>query len=153
MSEIEEKIAKEIQHLKDDLFRRKKDIQDIEKLVNKEIDKEFPVDILGLSEREFKAYIQEWFSKKYPKLEFDFKFITSHRKILGKPIVLIKRLVLKLIEFYLNNIFKKQTHINQQPLVLFQNSKHNMKIISQIIEKFGDSNENLAIMIIKLKKN
>lgn len=149
---MKEKTAKEIQRLKDDIFGRKKNIYDIEKLVNKEIDKEIPVDLLGFSEKEFESYIQEWFSKKYPKLEFDFKYITSHRKILGKPIVLIKRLVLKLIEFYLNKIIKKQTHINQQPLVLFQNSKHNKEIISQIMEILGDSNENLAIMVVKLKK-
>jgi len=149
---MEDKIAKEIQRLKDDIFRRKKDIYDIEKLINKDIDKEFRVDLMELSEMEFESYIQEWFSKKYPKLEFDLKFITSHRKILGKPIVLIKRFILKLIEIYLNKIFKKQTHVNQQPLVLFQNSRQNKEIISQMLERFADSNKGLAIMIIKLKK-
>ena len=85
---MEETIVKEIQRLKKEMYKRKEEISDIKKLVNKEIDQEFYSNLSELSEKELETYIEECLSSINrnidPKPEK--KSITSHRKILGTPI-------------------------------------------------------------------
>jgi len=154
---MEETIVKEIQRLKKEMYKRKEEISDIKKLVNKEIDREFYSNLSELSEKELETYIEECLSSINrnidPKPEK--KSITSHRKILGKPIILIKRVLLKIIGFYIDLILDKQTQFNQQSVALYQalllRLRQNKERIKQIEEKVSDCEENLDIILDKLK--
>ena len=90
-------------------------------------------------------------------LKLDEKSLTSHRKILGKPIILIKRVLLRITGIYsfINPFLDKQTQFNRQSFALHQASllvprkiKNRMK---QIEEKISDCEENLIIIMEKIK--
>jgi len=163
---MEEAMTKEIQRLKKELYRKKEEIRDLKKLVNKEIDREFQSDLEELSERELETYIGECFSSMKANIDTkpDEKPITSHRKILGKPIILIKQILSRItgVNSYADLILDKQTSIldnqtefNRQSIALHQalliSFRKNRERIRQIEEKISDCEENLIIIMNKIK--
>ena len=119
---MEKTITKEMIKLKKELYKKKEEIREIKKLVNKEIDQELPFNAADSSERELETLLEDHFSfleKSIDPLP-DKTSLTSHRKIIGKPIIWIKRIFLKITSVYISLILDKQKKFNQQSIVFFR---------------------------------
>lgn len=113
---MENNIKKEIMKIKSELYEKKEEIRDIETLVDKEIDRDLAPDITGFSERELESLLEEHISflNEYVDPLPDLMSITSHRKIIGKPIVWIKKFLFKIAGAYFTHILEKQKIFNQK---------------------------------------
>jgi hypothetical protein len=116
-----EPYAEEINRLKEEIHKQKEAVSSIAELVKSEIDRDFPIDLWELSDRELDNEMGNRLS--FLNDDIDTRpepgHITSHRKILGKPVVLIKRVFMKLTRFYTNTLLEKQRGFNAQ-VVEFQ---------------------------------
>jgi len=154
---MDEKIVKEISRLKEDIFKQKEKIANIEELVKKEIDRDFSVDLWELSERELDNEMSARLSFLNDDIDIrpDSKAITSHRKILGKPIVFIKRIIMKIANAYTNTILEKQRRFNDQlvafHLASFIRFRHNEQKIKAIEEKLKTFEEDQDLLLDRLE--
>jgi hypothetical protein len=155
---MDESIAKEIEKLKKDIGLKKERIQDIKKLANKEIDRSFPSDLEELSEKELDSYLEEYLGsldKSFDPTPDKMSF-TSHRKILGKPIILLKRLLLKASGVYINLILDKQKKFNQQSIVFYRalllRIRRNQSKIKHLEQRISECEANLVIFSKKLEE-
>jgi hypothetical protein len=156
---MKEAMAKEIQRLKNELYKKKEEIRDLKKLVNKEIDREFQSDLGELSDRELETYAGEFYSsaERNMDLRLDKESITSHRKIFGKLIVQIKRALLRItgVYSYIDPFLDKQIQFNRQSFALHQASILRLRRVKdkmkQIEEKISDCEENLVIIMNKME--
>ena len=84
---MDEAVIKEINRLKEEIYRQKDKIIDIKELVKSEIDRDFGVDLWELSEKELDNEMGTRLSFLNDDIDPrpDSKSITSHRRILGKP--------------------------------------------------------------------
>jgi hypothetical protein len=153
---MDERIIKEINRLKEEIYQQKENVSDIKELVTEEIDRDFPVDLWELSERELDNEMGNRLSFLNDDIDTrpDARSITSHRRILGKPIVLIKRLVMKIAGFYTNTILEKQRSFNEQlvafHLASFIRSRHNERKIKEIMEKLKALEEDRELILEQL---
>lgn len=153
---MDERIIKEINRLKEEIFQQKDKVSDIKELVKEEIDRDFPVDLWELSERELDNEMGNRLSFLNDDIDTrpDAQSITSHRRILGKPIVLIKRLVMKIAGFYTNTILEKQRSFNEQlvafHLASFIRFRHNERKIKEILEKIKTLEEDQELILEQL---
>jgi hypothetical protein len=153
---MDERIIKEINRLKEEIFQQKDKVSDIKELVKEEIDRDFPVDFWELSERELDNEMGNRLSFLNSDIDTrpDAQSITSHRRILGKPIVLIKRLVMKIAGFYTNTILEKQRSFNEQlvafHLASFIRFRHNERKIKEILEKLKALEEDQELILEQL---
>jgi regulator of replication initiation timing len=154
---MEEAIVKEIQRLKEELEKKRREVQDLKELVHEEIERPFPANMEELSERELETYISEHFPslKTISDTRPDKKPITSHRRIFGRPIVFFKRFLLKSIVDYNGLFLAKQVHFNRQSIDLYQalllQARNNKKRMKHIQEKLRSFEENLAVFGAKLE--
>lgn len=154
---MEKPLAREIQRLKEELDKKKQEIQDLRELANKEIDRPFPPNLEEFSEREIESYIEDWIPsiKKRIDSKPDKEPITSHRKLLGKPIVFLKRILLKTMVEYNEIFLAKQIEFNRQSvdlyLALLLRVKQNRERMKQIQEKISGCEENLVVLQAKLE--
>ena len=153
---MDEQIIKEINRLKEEIYQQKEKVSDIKGLVKEEIDRDFPVDFWELSERELDNEIGNRLSFLNDDIDTrpDPQSITSHRRILGKPIVLFKRLVMKIAGFYTNTILEKQRSFNEQLvaflLASFIRFRHNERKIKEILEKLKTLEEDQELLLEQL---
>lgn len=154
---MDKSIAKEIEKLKKDIYLKKEKIQDIKKLANREIDREFVPDLEEFSEKELDFYLQEYLAAMDKSFDPtpDKKSFISHRKILGKSIILLKRLLLKVTGVYINLILDKQKKFNQQGIVFHRaillRLKRNRQKIKHIEQRISECEGNLIILSKKLE--
>lgn len=152
MDQDKQRIANEINRLKEELSRQKEKITDIKELVKHDIDRDFSIDLWELSEKELDSEMGNRLSFLNDDIDTrpDPGIITSHRRILGKPIVLIKRLFMKLTGFYTNTLLEKQRRFNEQvvafQLASFIRSRHNEKRIKEIEEKIKTVEEDQEML-------
>jgi hypothetical protein len=152
MDQDKQRIANEINRLKEELSRQKEKITDIKELVKHDIDRDFSIDLWELSEKELDSEMGNRLSFLNDDIDTrpDPGIITSHRGILGKPIVLIKRLFMKLTGFYTNTLLEKQRRFNEQvvafQLASFIRSRHNEKRIEEIEEKIKTVEEDREML-------
>jgi hypothetical protein len=153
---MDERIIKEINRLKEEIYQQKEKVSDIKELITGEIDRDFPVDFWELSERELDNEMGNRLSFLNDDIDTrpDAQSITSHRRILGKPIVLIKRLVMKIAGFYTNTILEKQRSFNEQlvafHLASFIRFRHNERKIKEILEKLKALEEDQELILEQL---
>lgn len=153
---MDERIIKEINRLKEEIYQQKEKVSDIKELITGEIDRDFPVDFWELSERELDNEMGNRLSFLNDDIDTrpDAQSITSHRRILGKPIVLIKRLVMKIAGFYTNTILEKQRSFNEQlvafHLASFIRFRHNERKIKDILEKLKALEEDQELILEQL---
>jgi regulator of replication initiation timing len=154
---MEKTMAQEIQRLKEELDRKRKEIEDIKELANTEIDRSFPLDLEEFSERELETYIAE--SIASIKEEIDTrpakKPITSHRKVIGRPIVSLKRFLLQSLADYNDLFLDQQIRFNRHSIDLYQavllRTKHNKERMKQIQEQISACEESLVVLKAKLE--
>jgi len=154
---MDKSVAKEIEKLKKDISQKKERIQDIKKLANRKIDREFASDLEEYSEKELDSYLQEYLATMDKSFDPkpDKKSFTSHRKILGKPIILLKQFLLKVTGIYINLILDKQKKINQQSIVFHRaillRLRRNRQKIKHIEQRISECEGNLVILSKKLE--
>ena len=153
---MDNNIAKEITKMKKELHKKKKEIRNLEELVKKEIDREFPSDLKNFSEKELGSQMDEYISLLNKSVDPvpDKTSITSHRRLIGKPVVWIKRILLKMTRSYITLILDKQKTFNQHCIALYQNliihqNKYHEKI-SHIEERIGECEVHLNVISKKL---
>lgn len=156
--EMENNIAKEITKMKNEFHKKKEKVRDLKELVKKEIDREFPSDLKDFSEKELGSQMDEYISFLNKSVDPvpDKTSITSHRRLIGKPVVWIKRILLRMTRSYITLIMDKQKAFNQKCIALYQNliihqKKYHEKI-SHIEERIGECEVHLNVISKKLKE-
>jgi hypothetical protein len=155
---MENNIAKEITKLKKELHKKKEEVRDLKELVKKEIDREFPSDPIDFSEKELESQMDEYISLLNKSVDPvpDKTSVISHRRLIGKPIVWIKRILLKMTRSYITIILDKQKEFNHKCIALYQNliihqKKYHEKI-SHIEERIGECEVHLNVISKKLEE-
>ncbi len=111
-----QKIEQEIERLKQALSRELADIEDIEALAGESIQ----VELWGLNEKSLeKAMWDSFLQLERGKDSLAPEKITSHRKIIGAPIVLYKKILGALLRPYTRTILSRQNRFNAE-LIQFQ---------------------------------
>jgi len=110
----------EINRLTEVLRQQKESMPMIRDLLKGELDRPFHTDLWELSDRE----LDNEMGNRLPFMNNDIdpkpkeSEITSHRRLLGKPIVMVKRFILRLLRSYTTRLLEKQHGLNEQ-LVAF----------------------------------
>ncbi|OXM14216.1 FkbM family methyltransferase [Paenibacillus herberti] len=80
------------------------------------LNREIPVSPQVLSQYDSQAYFHEISNHinqmQYTRQNFAYRHLQSHRKILGKPITLVKKIMRKLLKWYIEPIAFQQTEFN-----------------------------------------
>ena len=147
---MEENIKEEIKRLKEEIQKKKEKIKNISELVNKEIDREFRTNLWELSERELDFDMGVILSSLNEGIDPrpDKKAITSHRKIIGRFIVLAKKILIKILNLYTNSILEKQKKFNEElvqyqlaSFIRFKETEKKIKSIQGMIKEFDEKQD------------
>ncbi|HLP59739.1 MAG TPA: hypothetical protein VK186_12945 [Candidatus Deferrimicrobium sp.] len=153
-------MANHIDRLKDEIFQQKEKLSSIEELVKSQIDRDFHTNFWELSAKELDHEMGNRLSFLNDDIDPrpDPASITSHRKILGKPIVFIKRMIIKIAGAYANALLEKQRRFNEQlvnfhlaSFIRFRNNEKNMAEIEAKLKTFAEDQEMLLDELEKLK--
>jgi archaellum component FlaC len=151
-------IAKEVEKLKQELRQKKEEIHDLKKWINKEIDRDFSSDLEDFSTKELESLTDEYHALLDQDVDPvpDKTSITSHRKGIGKPVVWMKRFLLKMTRSYIALILGKQKSFNQKSVVLYQSllvhQKKYHERINHIEERLGECEVRLRNMAKQLEE-
>jgi len=154
---MEDTLEKEFKRLKEELAKKREEVQDIANLIHEGIDRHFQINSTELSERELEAFLGEKLAmgKQYIDIEPDPGALRSHRKILGRPILFFKRMFMKMIRFYSQQITSKQTQFNENAAALLEAivsySRRNRQELLDIQEKIGRLEETAVLLLASLK--
>lgn len=154
---MEESLKRELESLKKELAGKRDEIQDIAGLVGREIDRQFMPDPGELSERELEAFFQERLPLLRDRIDINPNpaALTSHRKILGRPILFLKRKFMTMIRFYTQLITPKQTEFNAASASLIEaiiaRSRRNRQALQEIEERIGRLEEVLILLVARLR--
>lgn len=110
----------EIKRLKEELARSREEIANIEKLAGREIDRRFSTDVVDLSEKELEPFVTQTIEeiKGRAPLKPDPESFTSHRHLLGRFVLGLKRKYIRMTRFYTDPILERQEQFNRQALDL-----------------------------------
>lgn len=137
-------IAEELTRLKGVLEQRQADISSIGELIKEEIDRDFPLDPWELSPIELEGQMGQRLSLLNDDIDTrpDPGSITSHRRFVGKIIVRVKRLMMKIAAPYTNILLDKQRRFNEQvvafQLASFIRFSHLDKRLKKLEEQLAD---------------
>jgi len=160
MDNDKQNIADPINRLKEEISRQKEKLTSIDELVKTRIDRDFHTNLWELSERELDQEMGNRLSFLNDDIDPrpDPAAITSHRKILGKPIVFIKRTVIKIAGAYANALLEKQRRFNEQlvnfhlaSFIRFRRNEDKIKGIEDKLKTFEEDQEMLLDELEKLK--
>jgi hypothetical protein len=150
-------LNREIETLRRELEAKKKEIRSLEKLVCGTIDRDFPLEVGEFSERELEDYFRDAVSPLKQVLDPrpGPKSVKSHRKIIGTPIVFLKRLFLRLFGFYTHLLLDEQVKFNRRSAELTEalvtRVRHYQKRVEQAEDKVAAFEESLVILKNKLE--
>ncbi len=155
---MDEHIVKELDRLKEELALKRESIRDIEQLVKRPIDREFELDLWQLSPRELDAEMGDRLSALNdsidPRPTRD--SITSHRRLLGKPIVMMKKMMMRLLQPAIDTMLEKQRQFNQQAvafhLASFIRMRQNEQTIKELEETLAELDHRLLGMTDETRK-
>jgi uncharacterized coiled-coil protein SlyX len=150
-------LNQEIDELRRELERKKKEIRDLTNLVRREIDRDFPREVRELSEKELEDYFRNAVDPL--KLVVDPrpgpKSVRSHRKVIGAPIVFFKRLFLRLAGFYTHLLLDDQARFNRRSAELTEalvtRVGHYRQRLEEVEAKVASFEEDLVILRNKLE--
>lgn len=158
---MDEQIKDKIKQLIDEIGKQKDSVSNLKELLNKEIDKDFPINLWELSNRELDSEMGSRLSFLNDDIDTrpTTQSITSHRGLIGKPIVFVKRLFLKLAGFYTNTLFEKQLRFNEQlvafhlaSFIRFRNNEKQIEILMDKIKKLEEEQQIVLEQFIQLEK-
>lgn len=156
--EQKKQITHRINRLKAELFKQKEAVSRIDRLVNSTIDRDYSVDFWELSDRELDNEMGSRLSFLNDDIDTrpDASAIVSHRPLLGKPVVLIKKLFMKLTGFYTNSLLEKQRRFNEQAvafhLATFIRQRRNEDRIKSVEEKIKALQEDQELLSEQLDR-
>jgi prefoldin subunit 5 len=153
----EMQLTNEIQRLKAEIEEQRERISSIKELVNEEIHRDFHLNLEDLSGKELDSemgvHLARLDEDSDPRP--DPQALTSHRQVIGKAIVFLKRLMLKIASVYTNTLLEKQNRFNHCSAALhhsfFIRFRHMEKRIRRIEEKLGDLEEHEVLIADKLE--
>jgi hypothetical protein len=157
---MDEQIVNEINRLKEEIYNRKEKVSEIGQLVKREIDRDFPINLWELSERELDNEMGTRLSILNDDIDIrpDPRALTSHRRILGKPLVFIKRLFMKVVGFYTDTLLEKQWHFNERlvafhlaSFIRFRSNEQKIKALEEKLKTFEEEYEMMLEQLEKLK--
>lgn len=158
MDNDKQNIADPIDRLKKEIFQQKEKLSSIEELVKTQIDRDFHTNLWELSEKELDNEMGNRLSFLNDDIDPrpDPAAITSHRKILGKPIVFIKRIIIKIAGTFASALLEKQRRFNEQlvnfHLASFIRFRQNEKKLAEIQEKLKTFAEDQEMLLEELEK-
>ncbi|OGD21272.1 MAG: hypothetical protein A2W03_09650 [Candidatus Aminicenantes bacterium RBG_16_63_16] len=151
-------LSQEIETLKRELEEKKKEIRSLEKLVRGAIDRDFPLEVAEFSERE----LEDYFRDAVPPLKQVLdprpgpKSVRSHRKVIGAPIVFLKRLFLRIFGFYTHLLLDEQAKFNRRSAELTEalvtRLRHYRERLEQAEDKVAAFEESLVILKNKIEE-
>lgn len=147
----------DIELLRRELEEKKKQIRSLEKLVHGDIDREFPAGVGEFSERELEDYFRNALSplRAVADPRPGPKTVRSHRRILGPPIVFLKRLFLRLAGFYTHLLLDEQAKFNRRSAELIEalvnRVGHYRDRLEEAEKKMAAAEEDLVILRNKLE--
>jgi len=153
---MDETAEREIRRLKDDLLKKKGEIEDLRALVNREIDREFQTEALDLTERELEPFIEKSLRdmKDNLILKADPGTLKSHRRILGRPVLFLKRTFMTWADVYFKMTLKKQSLYNQSTFdllkVLILRSRWSKEKLKDLEKRLAGCEESLVVVIHRL---
>ena len=153
---MDEAAKREIERLKSDLLEKKQEVEDIRRLVNREIDREFPAEALDLTEREIEPFIEKRLADIKGNLVLEAKpgKLKSHRKIFGRPVLFLKRTFITWADIYSRKILDRQNRFNRGSFDLLKavllRSRWSKEKLRDLEERLGECEENLVVMIHKV---
>jgi len=153
---MDEETKDRIHRLKKELFDQKEAVTEVAELVNAPIDRLYPIDLWELSERELDNEMGTRLSFLNDDIDTkpDASVITSHRRLLGKPIILFKRLLMKLFQPYTNILLEKQRRFNDQSvafhLASFIRFRHNEARLLSLETKLKELEENQELLMDRI---
>jgi len=150
---MDEQTVKELDRLKEELAQKRERIQQVERLVKDAIDRDFAIDLWQLSPRELDAEMGDRLTALNdsidPRPTRD--SITSHRRFLGKPIVLAKRLMMRLMQPAIDTILEKQRLFNERAvafhLATFIRLRQNEQTIKEIEDSISELDSRLQDVV------
>lgn len=154
---MDETIEQEIRRLKNDLLRKKKEVDDIRALVNREIDRDFHPEALDLTEREIEPFIEKSLAeiKQNLVLEAETSSMKSHRKIFGRPVLFLKRTFMTWADIYMRKILEIQNRNNLSSFdllkVVLLRSRWSRQKLKDLETRLGECEENLVVMVHKVE--
>ena len=152
---MNETIDQEVKRLKEDLLRRKEEVGDLRSLVAREIDREFESDAMDLTEREIEPFLEKTMAavREDFALKPEPQTLTSHRRILGRPVLYFKRIFMNWSDLYTKRILDKQNRTNRNFFDLFKvlvlRSRWSREKLKELDERLGECEAGLVVMIGK----
>ena len=146
------KFEEEIQRLKQELDRKKEELTDLRKLVGKDVDREFPPAVEGMSDRELEIYLRDTIPliNGFVETKPDLRALKSHRKVFGRPVLAFKRAMLETTVRPLEEFIERQVKFNRQAAVLLQalhqRSGRYAARIKDLEERIAGCEEDLALL-------
>jgi len=154
---MDETTKQEIARLKADLLKKMAEIDDLRKLLNREIDRPFNPDPMDFTEREIEPFIEKCLAAIAENLsrEAEPPALTSHRRILGQPVRYFKRIFMNWADLHSRKNLEKQTGYNQLVFdllrVLVRRSRGNREKLRDLEERLGKCEEKLAVLITRAR--
>ncbi len=152
-------VEEELRRLTEQIQKQKESVQSIHGLIRETIDHHYPVDLWALSPRELDNEMGDRLSFMNDDIDTrpDPAVVSSHRKIIGRPIVFIKRMFMKLTRFYSNALLQKQRHFNEQVvafhLASFIRARQIEKRLLNIEEKLKQLHEEQELLAEKIEQD
>jgi len=154
---MDETTKQEIARLKADLVKKMAEIDDLRKLLNREIDRPFNPDPMDFTEREIEPFIEKSLAAIAENLsrEAEPPSLTSHRRILGQPVQYFKRIFMDWADLHARKSLEKQSAYNRLVLdllkVLILRSRAGREKLRDLEDRLGKCEERLAVLITRAR--
>ncbi len=153
-------LKEEIFSLKKEIHLKRKKIKEIKKLINKEIDTPYRINLWELTENELDKEMGTRLSILNEDIDcLPSGEIKSHRKIIGPFIVFLKKIIRKLTLPYLRFIFERQKNFNEEivayqlaSFIRFRQIEEKLNDLKQEIEELKEKQETIIEAINSLTK-
>ncbi len=146
------KLEEEIQRLKQELDRKKEELSDVRKLVGRDVDREFPPAVEGMSDRELESHLRDTLPliNGFVESKPDLRELKSHRRVFGRPVLALKRALLETTVRPLEEFIERQVKFNRQAAALLQalhlRSGRYAARIKDLEERIAACEEDLALL-------
>jgi hypothetical protein len=154
-SRMDEQWKAEIARLKAELLQKKAELDDLRKLVNREIDRPLQPDPMDLTEREIEPFIEKTLSALAENLDRKIEAppLASHRRILGRPVRYFKRIFMNWADLHAKNDLDRQSGYNRLTFdllkVLIQRSRRSREKLRELEDRLGKCEESLAVLVAR----
>ncbi len=156
MNMNEAELLNEIGRLKAEIYAQKEAVASLRGLVKDDIERGYTTDLWELSARELDNEMGNRLSflndDMNPKP--DVNTITSHRRYLGKLVVWVKRLLMKLARPYTNLVLEKQRRFNEQlvafhlaSFIRFRGNEARLQGLEEKLKEIAEDQELLMDML------